>query len=241
MNREQIVQLYDQAYAADYDRKFLLDPLVKPDTEAELALLDDLLKTHRSWLDVACGTGFFLRHFPHVERAGIDLSPAMLDRARQGNDGVRFRAHDYRDPIPEWNDRWELVSCMWYAYGLVDTIRDMERLIENLWAWTSASGTCFVPLADPSLITGVNIPFKPPTHNDGEVIITGIIWSYVEDGGQKTHAHQLAPNLDFMVEQFGRYFTDVKLVRYPPRFPGWAGRPAILASRKKPRPDNGTR
>jgi SAM-dependent methyltransferase len=235
MNRDEIVRLYDDDYAARYEQEFLLAPLVRSDTEAELALLEKLLTPGTTWLDVACGTGFFLRHFPRIERTGLDLSPAMLKLANQGNEGVPLLLCDFRDPRPEWNDRWGLISCMWYAYGLVSTIDDMLKLIGNLWAWTAPSGTCFVPLADPRLITGVNLPYQAPTHNSGKVMITGIMWTYVEDDGRKVHSHMLAPNIDFMVEQFERYFSDVELVRYPPAFPGWAGRPAIIASRKKQR------
>ncbi len=235
MNRDEIVRLYDEAYAAAYEQEFLLAPLVRPDTEAELALLEKLLTPGMTWLDVACGTGFFLRHFPQIERAGIDLSPAMLKLARQGNDGVPLLQHDFRDPLPEWNDHWGVTSCMWYAYGLVDTIRDMLKLIENLWAWTAPSGTCFVPLADPRLITGVDLPFQAVTYNAGKVMVTGIMWSYVESEGRKVHSHMLAPNIEFMVEQFESYFGSVEVVRYPPAFPGWAGRPAIVASGKKQR------
>jgi SAM-dependent methyltransferase len=235
MNRDEIVKLYDDDYAAIYEREFLLAPLVRSDTDAELALLERLLTPGTTWLDVACGTGFFLRHFPKVERAGMDISPAMLKRAAQGNDGVPLLLRDFREPYPEWNGRWGLTSCMWYAYGLVDTVGDMLKLIENLWAWTAPGGTCFMPLADPRLIAGVNLPFEAPTHNAGKVMITGIMWSYVEDDGRKVHAHMLAPNIEFMVEQFERHFGRVEVVRYPPAFPGWAGRPAIVASDKKQR------
>jgi SAM-dependent methyltransferase len=237
MNRDEIVRLYDEEYAAGYEREFLLAPLVRSDTEAELSLLEDFLTPSTTWLDVACGTGFFLRRFPQVERAGIDLSPAMLSLAREGNDNVPLLLHDFRDPLPEWNDRWGLTSCMWYAYGLVDTIRDMLKLIENMWAWTSPSGTCFMPLADPRLITGVNLPFQAPTHNAGKVIVTGIMWSYVENDGRKVHSHMLAPNIEFMIEQFESCFRNVKVVRYPPAFPGWVGRAAIVATGKKQRCD----
>ena len=234
MRPDEIVRLYDEEYAAAYERDFLLAPLVRSDTEAELALLAKLLAPHPSWLDVACGTGFFLRHFQEIERAGMDLSPAMLNLAKQGNDGVPLLLRDFRDPLPEWNDRWGLVSCMWYAYGLVDTIRDLLQLIENVSAWTAPSGTCFMPLADPRLITGVNLPYQAATQNTGKVVITGILWSYIEDDGRKVHAQMLAPNVEYMVEQFRRYFEQVEVVRYPPAFPGWTGRPAIIASHKKP-------
>jgi SAM-dependent methyltransferase len=106
MRPDEIIRLYDDAYAAKYEREFLLDPLVRSDTEAELQLLRQFLSDGGSWLDVACGTGFFLRHFPHIERAGIDLSPAMLRLARQGNPEIALRQHDFREPIAEWEDRW---------------------------------------------------------------------------------------------------------------------------------------
>ena len=92
-----------------------------------------------------------------------------------------------------------------------------------------------MPLADPRLITGVDLPFQAVTHNAGKVMVTGIMWSYVESEGQKVHSHMLAPNIEFMVEQFESYFGNVEVVRYPPAFPGWAGRPAIVASGKKQR------
>jgi len=191
------------------------------------------LKPGVTWLDVACGTGYFLRHFPEAERAGIDLSPAMLRLAPQANPGIPLIEHDFRDPIPAWQDRWSLVSCMWYAYSLVDTVADMLRLIANLATWTAPAGTCFVPLADPRLITGVPLPYQAYSPNAGKVMITGIQWSYVEDGGRKVHSHLIAPNLEFMVEQFDSYFENVSIVRYPPAFPGWEGRPALVATWKR--------
>jgi SAM-dependent methyltransferase len=233
MKRDDIVRLYNDSYAAKYEREFLLDPLARSDTEAEIRLLKEFLVPGVSWLDVACGTGFFLRHFPNVDRAGIDLSPAMLRLARQGNPAIPIREHDFRIPIPEWENRWGLVSCMWYAYGFADTIEDLDKLIRNLWSWTSRSGTCFVPLADPSLIAGVDLPYEAPTHNGGRVIITGILWSYVEDAIGAAHTHLLAPNTEFMIELFEQYFDRIEIVRYPPAFEGSPGRPALVASGKK--------
>jgi SAM-dependent methyltransferase len=237
MKPHDIVQLYNDAYAAKYEQEFLLSPLSNSDTEAELQLLTKFLTPGVRWLDVACGTGFFLRHFPDVDRAGIDLSPAMLRLAREGNPTIALREHDFRDPIAEWENQWGLVSCMWYAYGFADTVRDLDKLISNLWLWTSMAGTCFVPLADPALITGVNLPYQAPTHNAGKVMITGIMWSYIEEGICGAHTHMLAPNIEFMVELFQQYFERVDIIRYPPAFTGWQGRPALVASGKRRIPE----
>ena len=233
MKREEIDRLYDDEYAASYEDKFLLSGLTIADSQHELELLRGFLGSGVTWLDVACGTGYFLRHFPEIERAGIDLSPAMLRRAKAANPGVELRLHDFCEPIPAWSNCWEVVSCMWYAYGLVDTVSDILRLIKNLAAWTKPEGTCFVPLLDPRLITGVNLPYEAPTPNPGKVVITGILWSYIEDAGHKVHAHQIAPNIEFMIEQFEVFFESVTIVRYPPTFPGWQGRPALVAKGKR--------
>jgi len=122
---------------------------------------------------------------------------------------------------------------MWYAYGFVDTVGELSKLVANLWSWTSMTGTCFVPLADPRLITGVNLPYQAPTHNAGRVMITGILWSYIEDSIGAAHTHLLAPNIEFMVELFGRYFERTEIVRYPPAAASGPGRPALVASGKK--------
>src|SRR6476620_1072742 len=175
MQRKDIARLYDANYAASYEEKFLLSNLTKSDSDYEVELLRGFLASGATWLDVACGTGYFLKQFPDVERAGIDLSPAMIERARKANPGVPITENDFRDPIPAWNNRWGLVSCMWYAYGLVDTVTEVEMVIHNLWSLTSADGTCFVPILDTRLITGVPLPFRKPYDETSHVEITGIV------------------------------------------------------------------
>jgi SAM-dependent methyltransferase len=229
-----IVRLYDREYASEYDTKFLLSPLTKADAAYELELLGELLNGARSWLDVACGTGYFLARFPHVRRAGLDLSPAMLDVARAANPGAELLEANYLEPRPAWNGAFDMVSCMWYAYCLADTLADVARLISNLADWTSDRGTCFVPLADPAGITGYPIPYHLDSGGfDGEVSCQGIVWSYSEYGGAKVHRNLLAPHPDYMLERFLEHFEDVRLIRYPPAFENWIGRPAVIARAKR--------
>lgn len=240
MTPDEIKRLYDAGYAAEYDAKFLMSPVLWPDTSYELELLGRLLGSAASWLDVACGTGYFLHSFPHVTRTGIDVSPAMLEIAKSSNPDVELIEQNYLDDRRDWIDKFDLVSCMWYAYSLVDTIAELLQLIKNLSAWTNNGGACFVPLADPALITGQALPYRlnnPFRLNDpgfaGEVTLTGIMWNFSEQDGKKVHRNLIAPHPDFMIESFERYFEDVTLIRYPPRFPGWTGRPAIIARKKR--------
>jgi len=216
MDKDQVRRLYDAAYASAYDGKFIESELAKPESEHEVAILAQLLKPGVRWLDVACGTGYFLGRFPQQEREGLDLSPAMLALARQVNPGVPFHEGDFLVDRPEWHDHWGLVSCMWYAYGLVNTLDEVAALIANLARWTAAGGTCFVPLADPRLIAGVDLPLNVEYPMAGSRIqVSGIVWSFIEDDDAKVHTHQLAPSIDWLVAEFRRHFTTVDLQTYP--------------------------
>src|SRR5882724_9611128 len=89
MKRQEVVDLYDEAYATSYDERFLLnDCQVRSDHELEI--VSRLLVPGEPWLDVACGTGYVLSRFPGVPRAGLDLAPAMLKQAGEANPDALF-------------------------------------------------------------------------------------------------------------------------------------------------------
>jgi SAM-dependent methyltransferase len=234
MKAEDIERLYDRDYADSYDDKFLDSTITAADTRYEVELLRSFLTPPTRWLDVACGTGYFLRRFPSVDRVGLDLSAGMLERARVGNPDIELRRHDFRAPIHEWTDRFGLVSCMWYAYCYVDTVAELSQLIGNLAAWTAPSGRCFVPLADPDLLTRQTIPYHQDTGHAGEITITGILWSFVEEDG-KAHRDLVSPNLEYMREQFAEFFESVEILLYPMVNPVVGRRPALLATGKRTR------
>ena len=232
MRESDIASLYDEAYARDYESRFLTSKLSRSDAEHEIALLARWLTPGSKWLDVACGTGFYLSRFQDVERTGLDLSAAMLRVAREHNPGVEFHEGSYLDPRPEWAGCWDLVSCMWYAYGLTSSMDDLDVLAANLASWTAPAGRCFVPLADPELIAGIHLPERIESPWPGTVSISAIVWSYSEEGGSRIHRHQLAPAVDYMQALFGRWFRDVTVETYPPPFPGWQSRRALVATNK---------
>jgi SAM-dependent methyltransferase len=232
VKRAEVQKLYDDDYAASYDEKFLRSPIAAADADYEVELLRSLLVDGLPWLDVACGTGYFLRQFQQVERAGIDLSPSMISLARVGNEGVEFRQQDYLTPIPGWTDGFGLVSCMWYAYGYVDTLDELSALVQNLAAWTAPEGNCFVPLADPRLLSQTELPGRIDTGWGGPIDVVGIIWNWEDENGTRRHEHMLAPHLDWMVGQFRAFFADVEVVYYAEARPGIPPRPALIASSK---------
>jgi SAM-dependent methyltransferase len=217
MKTRQVLDTYDEEYARTYDERFLLARHARAAFEREAAIVGGFLQPGARWLDVACGTGRLLGRFPGVARGGLDLSPAMLARAREASpDALFFRRGDFREPIPEWEGSFTLVTCMWYAYGLVESLADVETLVGNLAGWTSDDGTCFVPVFDPrTLSRRIRIPYL---HRDrfygGEVRITSVTWTWTEESG-KRHENMVAPHPEQMLEMFRQHFREVSLVSYP--------------------------
>lgn len=246
MNQDQIHNLYDERYAACYDEKFIYSKLAQPESEFEEKLLRSLLKPDTRWLDVACGTGYFLSRFPDIYREGLDLSPAMLKQARHVNPGVIFNEGNFLDSHPEWSCKWDCVSCMWYAYGLVDTLDQVAHLIKNLADWTSPKGSCFIPLADPGLISGVQLPYRAEyPMSKSHIQMSAVVWSFIEDNGEKIHHHQIAPSIEWMTSQLKQYFEHVSIEKYPKptrnrsKYASWAwrraeqSRSALIATGKR--------
>ncbi len=236
MKRQQVLDTYDEGYASTFNQRFLLNERSKIPSDHEIEILRQLLAQGGQWLDVACGTGYALSRFPGVPRAGLDLAPAMLTLARQANpDALFFHEGDFRDEVPEWNGQWALVTCMWYSYGLVESIAEVQGVIKNLASWTADQGACFVPLCDPALLTeGVTIPYRhaEKSYHGGTTLITGVIWTWEESGTR--HENMIAPQVEHMVAMFQEYFNVVEVIEYPLFKPGQRPqRKAIIARAKK--------
>ncbi len=234
MNAAEIEALYDREYAARYDEKYLLSDIHRSDTDFEVETLRRLLSPTASWLDVACGTGYFLARFPQHARAGCDLSGAMLDQARAANPDADILRHDFLAPKPEWEGRWDLVSCMWYAYCYVERMDDVWRVFDNLASWTAKGGACFLPYCDLNLIFKTSFPEpRLPTLDPGALSLDGLVWSYEEHTGQR-HRQLFAPHPRLINAHFARHFEHVEVVDYPPAKPEWEhGRYAMIARNRR--------
>jgi tetratricopeptide (TPR) repeat protein/4-hydroxybenzoate polyprenyltransferase len=220
MGKKNVLEIYDEAYAQEYNQKFLLNEASKKNADFEEQTISNLLSEigeGATWLDVACGTGYFLSRFPSVKRSGLDISPAMLKVAQQANVDVLFVQGDYRNPRPQWKNKWDLVTCMWWAYGYVESLSQLELVIENLADWTSEQGICFLPICVPEAIGAGNIKL-PYSHNvavyGGTIHYEGIIWSWL-DSSEKLHKNMLAPQPEYLSALFEKYFDDVKIIVSP--------------------------
>lgn len=236
--------LYDTRHAAAYDERFLTGPdWARAGAEFEVEVLAELLEEPGTrWLDAGCGTGWFLARFLDVERTGIDLSPAMLERAAAANPGVQLVEGSFLDPHPEWDGCWDVVSCMWSAYAYLGDVDAVERLLANLGRWTAPGGRCFLPVCDLTDISGgTQVAYR----NDeawtfgGPLRVVATVWSWTDEELGKEHRHLVAPHIDHLVEVLGRHFAEVEVVHHPPFQPGWGARRALVGRGRRPEPGVG--
>jgi SAM-dependent methyltransferase len=210
VTRDQILAIYNARYAATYDETFLHSEHYEEATAFELAWLRDHMPRAGTWLDAACGTGWFLSQFPDAERCGLDLSPAMLDIARTRNPNVLLLEADFREPQPSLESRFELVTLMWWAYCYAGSLAAIRNVVANVAAWTRPGGSCFVPMCDPAELAQVPLP-----NQLGGTEITAVVWNWTDERCGTVHENLLAPHRDVFMRMFEPHFAAVEVLDYP--------------------------
>lgn len=235
MRTTDVHQIYDESYAEAYDGRFLLFPATQANSEFELALVRAQLGPDSWWLDIGCGTGYFLSQFPGVARAGFDLSPAMLTRAAAASpDALFFRQGDFRLPMPEWGGQWSLVSCMWAAYAYVESVKEVELVVANMVEWTRPNGAIFIPVLDLEDLRNTTVTYyEDDDLFNGSLLITGSSWTWTERDTGKTHENLVSPQVGHFVHLLAPHFDTIAVVRYPETKPGWSPRKAVLATGRR--------
>lgn len=210
MTRDEVQALYDARYAASYDAKFLHRRHYDEATAFELEWLRNHVPRNGRWLDVACGTGFFLSQFPEVDRCGLDLSSAMLEQARQCNPGVTFIEGDFREPHESLRGRFDFLTSTWWAYSYAGSVAAIDTMIANMAAWNVTGGSCFFPICDPEELCRVTLPTQL-----GGSELTAIVWNWTDEICGTRHNGLIAPHRDYLVRSFARFYDIVEVIDYP--------------------------
>jgi malonyl-CoA O-methyltransferase len=88
-------------------------------------------------LDVGCGTGLLTRELEKsVQVVGLDLSPEMLEVARQGRGSGTWRVHSYHQPIPSDLGRFDVALVI----GCLDFCENLLQVLEYLTAALKPGG-----------------------------------------------------------------------------------------------------
>ena len=105
-----------------------------------LSWLDRQGVTPKKSLDLACGTGVLCRILAEqgIRAAGMDYSPGMIEIARAAGGDIFYEVGDmitYRPP-----ERYDLVTCTGDAVNHIPALLDVERIFQNVYAYTVPGG-----------------------------------------------------------------------------------------------------
>jgi len=105
------------------------------DDEAQSARVAEIVRARRpsakTLLDVACGTGAHLQHFQReFAVAGVDLSEAMLRRARERLPDVELHQGDMRSFTLDRT--FDAVTCLFSSIGYLLTLDDVALAVANM-------------------------------------------------------------------------------------------------------------
>lgn len=235
MNRDEILSIYDPWYADTYDERFHGGDAWNANLGAyKVEVVGELLRPGGRWLDVGCGTGKHLAAHPEAERAGLDISPSMVEQARKANPGVTITEGSYLDDHPEWVGAWDLVTNLWLSYQFVDSLKLLEQAVANMASWVAPDGCFFMHIADcEDVARGTILPWEDPTTPvfGDSLFVTSVTWTWRESNG-RTHHDLVAPQLQRMVNIVARDFEEVEVRRWP-AIDLVSGRPKGIIGRRK--------
>lgn len=118
-------------------------------------------------LDAGCGTGRYSKYLYSLGHkvTGVDLSPAMLSKARAGNRKINFIKSDLT-MLPLENESFDLVVC---ALTLTH-LPDLKPAISELFRVVRPGGHIIISDIHPLLVTlGGQADFHDKTGNHGYI------------------------------------------------------------------------
>jgi len=91
-------------------------------------------------MDLACGTGILceILHKSGINASGMDLSSGMIQIAKQGNPQISYAVADMTTFRPE--KQFDLVTCTGDALNHIESLEDVSRIFDNVYAYTSPGG-----------------------------------------------------------------------------------------------------
>ncbi len=240
MKLEEIQKIYDEKYSKDYDERFLLSDYSKVSSSFEVEVInkciEEINSSQSSWLDIACGTGYYLSLFDNIEKVGIDISKNMLEIAKKRNPNATFINGDLLCVLNEIDKQFDLITCMWTPYNYLNSMNDFDLFLELAIDKINPGGFFFLPIFDLEDIrphTKLEYIWETSHPNyEGQIILTSSTWTWVEKNNGKVHKHLIAPQVEYIVEKVSRKFEEIQVLRYPTYKDGWVSRKGVLMKKK---------
>jgi SAM-dependent methyltransferase len=136
----------DSAYARTaryYDKLYAFKDYAA-ESESLLDVIRNRIGSPRpSILDVACGTGLHIAHLKrHASVQGLDISPDLIDIARNRNPDVRFHQGDMA--AFDLGETFDVVACLFSSIGYVETIERLEAAMRCMTRHVRSGGLLLI-------------------------------------------------------------------------------------------------
>lgn len=138
------------AYAVDYQHKFNDNFLGKYQRARLHAEISPYLNPGLKVLDVGCGPGsdFYFYHSRGVTVEALDISPAMVDLARQKAQALGLDATVHCQDFQTFPSS-DSYSFIMLNFGVINAITDLETALEKLNKLLRADGTLVIVAMPP--------------------------------------------------------------------------------------------
>jgi ubiquinone/menaquinone biosynthesis C-methylase UbiE len=151
--------VYDDFYASMYDT-LVANPHKTEYEVNEMVNASPVPGAQTRWADIGCGTGDHVAVLASkgVDAVGVDLSPAMVRKARAKYPDCTFLEGDVMraDLFPAQS--LTHISCMYFTLYYLP---DKARFFENCMRWLLPGGTLFVHLVDRTRFDPILPPGNP--------------------------------------------------------------------------------
>ena len=162
-------QIYDEFYANVYDELFF----DKPKHEEELSLIlseTTPSQTTSKMLEIGSGTGHYVGDMDKAgyKISGIDVSQAMIDKAKENYPTSEFTRTDALTSISYPQNNFTHILCMYFTIYIIN---DMDLLFKNCMDWLTSDGHLILHLVDRDIFDPT-LNIATTTYSDGPSIIS---------------------------------------------------------------------
>ena len=150
-------QLLHNQLAKYYDRVYSYKDYLDEAVRVQNLIIKYLESGGNSLLDVACGTGFHLKHLKDdFVCTGVDISKSMLKIARKNTKGVTFKEADMKSL--RLGKEFDVIVCLLSSIGYVKTAASLEKTIRNFSKHLKKGG---LALIEPSHANSTYVKGEP--------------------------------------------------------------------------------
>ena len=150
--------LYDNFYADIYD--LLVFNNLKDDYEIGQIINRTNANTQSKILDIGCGTGHHVAKLndSKMNVIGLDISPAMINKAKENYPGLKFIIGDALNSSEFTPDNFTHILCLYFT---IYYMKNKQLFFNNCYEWLMPGGTLVVHLVDREKFDPILPPGNP--------------------------------------------------------------------------------